>query len=343
MPWSLNSRMRRGFTLVELLVIIAIIAVLIGLLLPAVQKVREAANRMKCANNLKQLALACHTYHDVHDRFPPGGKCLPDCTPTDRRFDKGSWLVYALPFIEQENLFGQIPDLNVPGVNSIQQAVRAGVLPRRLNGARCPSDPYDPGAFVSNYVASHGPQCWAGPCGYDPFQQHCNGTLGSDTLVPQTLSPLRHPGYGASPNYGYTVRGPEVRGMFGHFGPVIRLADAGDGTSNTLLLGESLPGQRPARDTNNWAQRAHGALATTIAPINTMTDHWDPDVPRGCAAAKERYYRNYNVSEGFKSWHAGGANFALADGSVRFLSQAINHQTYQYLGCRNDGQVVSLE
>src|SRR5438874_9891675 len=94
----------RGFTLIELLVVIAIIAVLIGLLLPAVQKVREAANRMKCANNLKQFGIACHLYHDTNKVFPPGAKTIPYL-----QGDKGSWLVLTLPYMEQDVLFQQFP------------------------------------------------------------------------------------------------------------------------------------------------------------------------------------------------------------------------------------------
>src|SRR5438132_13056503 len=91
-----------GFTLIELLVVIAIIAVLISLLLPAAQKVREAANRMKCANNLKQFGIACHLYHDTLKIFPPGAKTIPT---GNWNGDKGSWLVLTLPYMEQDALF----------------------------------------------------------------------------------------------------------------------------------------------------------------------------------------------------------------------------------------------
>jgi prepilin-type processing-associated H-X9-DG protein len=335
-------------TLIELLVVIAIIAVLIGLLVPAVQKLREAGNRSKCTSQLRQLGLACHNYQDVYGCLPPGGRydpqrlCLGGFTTEG---NKGSWLLYLLPFVEEENLFRQIPKLNVPNIDSIQEAVNARILPRTLPFLRCPSDPYtynrelNREATVSNYVASHGPQCWMGPCGYDPFQKYCNGTASEP---PRPLNPPTYPGYAVSANAGYSLSAADVRGMFGFCGPTIRLADATDGGSNTLLLGESLIDQKPARDTNNWAYAAHGPLSNTIVPINYVTDYWNSDVATGCSVAPERYYWNYNLSEGFKSRHPGGANFAFADGSVHFLNQNINHQTYQYLGCRNDGQAVSL-
>src|SRR5439155_14705689 len=154
----------RGFTLIELLVVIAIIAVLIGLLLPAIQKVREAANRMKCANNLKQFGLAMHNYNDVNGSFPRGGRHLPEGSWND----KGSWIVYSLPYMEQTNIWNALGDpkiqLNTPKVDSINIAVAMKILPVSLPFLRCPSDSFQPtNPLYSNYIASNGPQCGVGP------------------------------------------------------------------------------------------------------------------------------------------------------------------------------------
>src|SRR5262249_51523474 len=202
------------------LVVIAIIAILIGLLLPAVQKVRETANRAKCANNLKQLALACHNYHDVHGYLPRGGTHNP---PGDSRYNQGGWLVYVLPFMEQENLFRQIPNLGVPYRDSIREAVAAGILSAKLPYLRCPSDPDVPELPLTNYTGSQGPQCWRGMCGAanDPYQRYCNGT--SDD-PPRSLNPLTYPGYTASANQGKTLDGSLVRGMFGTRAPPLHPA-----------------------------------------------------------------------------------------------------------------------
>src|SRR4029077_11774585 len=202
-------------------------------------KVREAANRVKCANHLKQLALACHMYHDSRG-YLPRNQVQPHPTDMYRNLNnKGSWLVHLLPFVEGDNLHRQIGDLD------INQAETAGILPQPVSFLRCPSDRYDPETPITNYAGNHGPQCWVGPCGWNPYQKYCIGTANwPPEPNPGTLDPLTYPGYSASPNWGYTVNPSQVRGMFGRFGPKIRLRDAADGTTNTLLLGETLPDQR---------------------------------------------------------------------------------------------------
>jgi prepilin-type N-terminal cleavage/methylation domain-containing protein/prepilin-type processing-associated H-X9-DG protein len=333
----LTKHTGRGYTLIELLVVIAIIAILVGLLLPAVQKVREAANRIKCSNNVKQLALACHNYHDVNERLPPGGVFNPPLMVLipDEKYNQGGWPVYVLPYMEQENVYRQIPNRGVPFNNTVPDAVAAGLIPAKLPFLRCPSDPDIPDRPVTNYTGCQGPQCWRGNCGAanDPYQKYCNGT--SDN-PPLRLSAPTCPGYFASANQGKTLKASEVRGMFGTYGPEITFAMATDGLSNTLLLGETLPNQLQSRD-GHWALAGPGRALTTIIPINYFTDYFDGD---GCTAAPLRYYAN-SVASGFKSRHPGGAYFALADGSVRFLKQTIDHQLYQYLGCRDDGQVAN--
>jgi prepilin-type N-terminal cleavage/methylation domain-containing protein/prepilin-type processing-associated H-X9-DG protein len=318
-------RGRRAFTLIELLVVVAIIGVLIGILLPAIQKTREAAGRMSCRNNLKQLGLACHAYHDSNSLFPPGG--------TGAGPDAGSWLVYILPYLEQEPLYEQIRRFA-----TIADAAAAGVLPRKLPYGRCPSDTWEPGnAGYCNYVGSVGPQCDSAPlgppdqgsCGYEPFAVYCN--------QPDW-------GYTTSADHGDTADAAQVRGIFCRGGARISMASVSDGLSNTLLLGETtlasffaIQWSPPA----GWAATMGGnSEAFTIMPINYRIDADDLSWC-GQASGKGPAHNvwNWGVSWGFKSWHPGGANFVMADGSVQFLRESIDHRTYQLLGCRNDNHV----
>jgi prepilin-type N-terminal cleavage/methylation domain-containing protein/prepilin-type processing-associated H-X9-DG protein len=351
------ARSRSAFTLIELLVVIAIIAVLIGLLLPAVQKVREAASRASCQNTLKQLALACLHYESNYKKFPRGNApsgAFPDGGNT-------SWMFQALAYTEQNALYQK-----VVAAGSLTNAVNQGILPTRTPLSRCPSDGWElQDGRLFNYIGCTGPQCNnpSGGCG-SPFQLYCNGAVGSGGTVPPALNPPTYPGYGPSMSWGDTADANLVRGMFSRGGAVIRMAMVTDGTSNTLLLGETLPEfcefQRYNSVTGKdpgWAGGNSIAQGQTIQPINWPIDKVPAGAPppsnwsSSCASCnatnnpsgdKNHCLWNWSVTWGFRSNHPGGANFALADGSVRFIAQSIDHMTYQLIGCRNDGQPATV-
>jgi prepilin-type N-terminal cleavage/methylation domain-containing protein/prepilin-type processing-associated H-X9-DG protein len=274
---SLPRRTRHAFTLIELLVVIAIIAILIGLLLPAVQKVREAAARMSCQNNLKQLGLAIHNYESVNSKIVPGGGAPPENNPGANIWgpDKGSWYIHILPYMEQTALSsaaqaygGAFNDTTRGLFGNWSNSEPNRPFPIKLPYGRCPSDGFEPGnRNIVNYAGSMGPQCnWyhLPNCGSNGaaqaiIEQRCNGRMGvNSTGCPQCGNYIpgdyyppgdpNYPGYGGSPDNGGdpnlgAFNGPSghLRGIMNRQGVRVTFASVTDGLSNTIFLGEMLP------------------------------------------------------------------------------------------------------
>jgi prepilin-type N-terminal cleavage/methylation domain-containing protein/prepilin-type processing-associated H-X9-DG protein len=298
------QRTRYGFTLIELLVVIAIVGILIALLLPAVQKVREAANRAKCANNLKQMGLALHNYHDSYESFPPGQVENPK---------KHVWTAYTLPYFEQDNIYRQY-DFAVhwyqdPNTNVV-------VLPLKI--FQCPSappdrveDPQDQRAGVTV-----------------PASCSDYGAIGNvdQALVDNGFIPGPLP---AKPN-----------GVLADQHPT-RIAEITDGTSETMVVGEiagrpthyvtggKVVPYDPAHPVYGagWADWDNGFQIHGSAG-DGLTE------PGPCGV-------NCNNNKGIYSFHPGGANILFADGSVRFLRETVSIATVAALATRNGGEVVS--
>lgn len=323
-------RIRFGFTLVELLVVIAIIGVLVGLLLPAVQAAREAARRMQCSNNLKQMGLAMHNYHDTYKRFPAGGNWKTPWGVVAGRGNRPArgngwaWTSAILPFVEQSSIYNQL-NFN----NRIPEQPNRLLMSARLSIAKCPSATQaehiqignatsafgfvDPGMTTTNYVGCAG--SFVQSAYYDQPEDRKNGILFEDSYL--------------------------------NFGSIT------DGTSNTLMIGETVhygtgTGASFLWDPNWFGRFSAGTDGRADAPESLMrVGQFRTNLPRTAADNDKR--------NSFSSRHTGGSQFALADGSVHFVSETIDHNqlafgtavtalaTFQKLCSRNDGQPVNGE
>ncbi|WP_339734223.1 DUF1559 domain-containing protein [uncultured Gimesia sp.] len=305
---------RRGFTLIELLVVIAIIAILIALLLPAVQQAREAARRSQCKNNLKQLAIALHNYHDTHSVLPSG---LVD-DPNDTSGVDGygwSWGTMILPYIEQAPLYNNI----TPGPNTVTDVLANDLqsLQTPLAAFKCPS-------AVDPELNSH----W----------------IFNDGSNDQNLAVSN---YAGNTGWAYTNGTSVDRGGVFFKNSAITLTEIYDGTSNTLLLGEKTllhPHSKNVLGGSVWAASNRTDLMGTTGQY---TDHV------GCVFGGVHQSHALNgdpVAAGvdpaytplcFVSQHTGGVHFALCDGSVRFISENVDQvNLMRWLGQRDDKQVV---
>lgn len=307
---------RLGFTLIEVLVVIAIIATLIGLLLPAVQKVRESNARSACSNNLKQLSIAFHNYNSIHDKLPPGqpqGYYYSGwySDPTVKNEDRSCWVMYILEHIEQGPLGAQVRTflLNPP--------LETYVAPFSIQHIRiliCPSDPKGPKLGMAgsgqgthgNYVVAHG-----------------SGFATSTT----------------SPN------GANLDGIF-YARSETRFTHITDGTSNTLMLSELNLSPDVGVDGHDvrgriWNSIHAGSSFSTIYPPNSTVgdntqDHCQPTQGAPCGTQ--------TVLDAFvlaRSRHSSGVNAARADGSVQFMQNSINPIIWKAMGTRAGGEDIS--
>ena len=348
-------RVRKAFTLIELLVVITIITMLVALLAPAVQHAREAARKATCKNNMRQIGIALHNYHEAFQQLPIGGLSTWNFGET-----KASNLTLLLPFLDQQGLYNKIDfESNVPGHAGqplglawwwlgpgsdmgIDDEGRQIWMKQPVSVFICPSsssalnplthaagpDPFSLGGLMepdedawawgyakTNYLPSHGAD-WA------PNPTACTRFIFSDGFF----------GTGSEPccGHGRIIDPAHVSGPFGVMGWCAKFADITDGTTQTIAIGEVRP-ECCHYQSSGWGGANY--MTTTSAPINFPTCPRDPALPDDCHLPT-----SWSASSGFKSQHAAGAHFVMCDASVHFISENIDYAKYQALGDRRDGE-----
>lgn len=337
----MSKRVKRGFTLIELLVVIAIIAILIALLLPAVQQAREAARRSQCKNNLKQIGLAIHNYHEVGGSFPPGfiHTTWPGAVAPIPASNQLAWSTLILPHLDQAPLYKRI--LTTEQLESANNSPQAAEI---LSAYRCPSD-VGPDQIAGTTIGLFGTSNYPGNFGVG----HPNDTTA-----------------GVNPALDVTR---QCQGMFGQNSKT-KFRDVKDGTSNVVFIGERRMGRvctLAAAGTTTlinqqcsvWAGLDGSAgtnpgaflgTGTIGIPVNSTYPSTATGIPGqvirinsktdGANNSTGNPLTQDDTTAGFNSYHTGGCHFLIGDGTVRFITENIDQNTYLRVLLRSDGETV---